>query len=172
MTLHREATAFQPRAVTDVRTLTLKPLFGGPSREAAVFGAGGQSARDEVFGAIKRVFAAVDGDILEAAKADEEPDCQFGGTTAVIALRIGQVSACAHACAPLPRTPWGRQHYFGVAASTLCTCCVVHPRMHTPPACLLGSAAPLWCCSLHTVQHAALCISALCAHCMAASIRS
>ena len=58
-----------------------------------MFGAGGQSARDEVFGAIKRAFAAVDKDILDAARASDEPDCQFGGTTAIIALRIGQVSA-------------------------------------------------------------------------------
>lgn len=60
-----------------------------------MFGAGGQSARDEVFGAIKRVFAAVDADILASARASDEPDCQFGGTTAVVALRIGQVSARA-----------------------------------------------------------------------------
>jgi hypothetical protein len=80
-------------------------------REAAVFGRGGASARDEVFAALNRAFKAVDADILQQARDSNVIDCQFGGTTAVVALRIGHVRAaaaflhlltCMHAC---NRTP-------------------------------------------------------------------
>jgi len=51
----------------------------------------GQSARDEVFGAIKRSFRRLDDEILEQARTSGCADCQFGGTTALMALRIGHV---------------------------------------------------------------------------------
>ena len=52
----------------------------------------GQSARDEVFGAIKRAFLTLDDEILTQAHESGCADCQFGGTTALMALRIGHVS--------------------------------------------------------------------------------
>ncbi|CAL8470335.1 g9877 [Coccomyxa elongata] len=64
--------------------------------EPAVFGMSGQSARDEVFGAIKRAFLALDEEILDQARNSGCADCQFGGTTALMALRIGHVLYIAH----------------------------------------------------------------------------
>ncbi len=55
----------------------------------------GQSARDEVFGAIKRVFLALDEEILHQARSSGCADCQFGGTTALMALRISHVRCCS-----------------------------------------------------------------------------
>ncbi|EIE26090.1 protein serine/threonine phosphatase 2C [Coccomyxa subellipsoidea C-169] len=66
------------------------------AKEPAVFGMQGQSARDEVFGAIKRAFLTLDDEILTQAHESGCADCQFGGTTALMALRIGHVLYLAH----------------------------------------------------------------------------
>ena len=61
-------------------------------REPAVFGALDRpSLRDEVFEAIKRTFTALDAEIIKEAKTSGVTDCQYGGTTALIALCIGHV---------------------------------------------------------------------------------
>lgn len=62
------------------------------NREPAVFGALERpSPRDEVFEAIKRTFTALDAEICEDARTSGVTDCQYGGTTALIALCIGHV---------------------------------------------------------------------------------
>lgn len=45
-----------------------------------------------MFAAIKRTFQALDDEIIKEAMSCDIADCQFGGSTAVIALRIGHVS--------------------------------------------------------------------------------
>lgn len=45
-----------------------------------------------MFAAIKRTFQALDDEIIKEALSSDIKDCQFGGSTAVIALRIGHVS--------------------------------------------------------------------------------
>ena len=45
-----------------------------------------------MFAAIKRTFQALDDEIIKEATSCDIADCQFGGSTAVIALRIGHVS--------------------------------------------------------------------------------
>ena len=62
-------------------------------REKAIFGPAKQTSSDEVFAAIKRTFQALDDEIIKEAMSCDIKDCQFGGSTAVIALRIGHVSA-------------------------------------------------------------------------------
>jgi hypothetical protein len=62
-------------------------------REPAVFGLQQGTARDEVFMAIKRTFQALDDEILNQARTSGTADCQFGGTTALMALQSGHVRA-------------------------------------------------------------------------------
>ncbi|CAL5218369.1 g37 [Coccomyxa viridis] len=66
------------------------------SREKAIFGPAKQTSSDEVFAAIKRTFQTLDDEILKEATSCDIADCQFGGSTAVIALRIGHVMYIAH----------------------------------------------------------------------------
>ena len=72
-----------------------------------------QSARDEVFDAIKRAFLALDDEILAQARNSGCADCQFGGTTALMALRIGHVRCHLLDLSTFP--PWRQQPNFGSA---------------------------------------------------------
>ncbi len=65
-------------------------------REPAIFGAVAPTGgRDPIFEAIKRTFSALDEEIIHVAEHSNVPNCQFGGTTALIALLIGQARACS-----------------------------------------------------------------------------
>ncbi len=66
-------------------------------REKAIFGPAKQTSSDEVFAAIKRTFQTLDDEIIKEATSCDIADCQFGGSTAVIALRIGHVSTVSSA---------------------------------------------------------------------------
>ena len=60
-------------------------------REKQLFNANKGSTRDEVCEAIMRTFKTLDKEILEDAECSKTKDCQYGGTTALLALCIGQV---------------------------------------------------------------------------------
>ena len=57
-------------------------------REKAIFGPAKQTSSDEVFAAIKRTFQALDDEIIKEATSCDIADCQFGGSTAVIACAL------------------------------------------------------------------------------------
>ena len=60
-------------------------------REPAIFGAVAPTGgRDPIFEAIKKTFNVLDEEIIHVAEHSNVPDCQFGGTTALMALIIGQ----------------------------------------------------------------------------------
>lgn len=68
-----------------------------------------------MFAAIKRTFRTLDDEIIKEARSCDIADCQFGGSTAVIALRIGHVSALSLACSMSPfqrpcEPTWRSQH--------------------------------------------------------------
>ena len=56
------------------------------------------SENQELPEAIKRTFKQLDDDIAQAALASEIKECQFGGTTALMALINGRLSRADHAC--------------------------------------------------------------------------
>ena len=78
-----------------------KRVFLVPGREPAVFGAvEPQGGRDPVFEAITRTFDTLDREIIDVSNSSNVPDCQFGGSTALAALRIGQARRpCCYPCA-------------------------------------------------------------------------
>ena len=82
----------QPRrSCAAIMRTSERPALPG-CRETAIFGPAKQTSSDEVFAAIKRTFQALDDEIIKEATSCDIADCQFGGSTAVIALRVGHVS--------------------------------------------------------------------------------
>ena len=71
-------------------------VLGFPCRQPAIFGVlEAPSPRDEIFEAIKRTFIALDKEIIDRAESSDVADCQYGGTTALMVLRIGQARTSA-----------------------------------------------------------------------------
>ena len=62
-------------------------------REPAVFSNDGKPAceNQELLEIIERTFKQLDDEIAQAALASEIKECQFGGTTALMALICGRV---------------------------------------------------------------------------------
>lgn len=71
-------------------------------REPQLFNANKGSTTDEVCEAIMRTFKTLDKEILEDAHCSKIKDCQYGGTTALLALCIGQVTFPLQCLTDLP----------------------------------------------------------------------
>ncbi|BDA46808.1 probable Integrin-linked kinase-associated serine/threonine phosphatase 2C at C-terminar half [Coccomyxa sp. Obi] len=90
------AAVFDGHKTCEAAELAHKRLPELLSREPQLFNANKGSTRDEVCDVIMRSFKTLDKEILEDAHCSKIKDCQYGGTTALLALCIGQVLYVAH----------------------------------------------------------------------------